>query len=81
MNTAKAAEQMISDIRSRKPRCRVQRKWDGRGTQHAMWMLHEIAYRKVEGEKAHRWLGYAQGVLVQADFITLEKAKLTNKES
>lgn len=52
---------------------------DGRGIEHAFWMLNEIIQGKVEGEKGHRWLGYAQGILVHEDELTLEEAKLLNK--
>lgn len=51
----------------------------GTGAHHAFWMLAEIAYSRVTGRKAHRWLGYAQGLLVAAGVLDLERAKLANK--
>jgi hypothetical protein len=41
-------------------------------------MLNEIKALRIEGEKAHRWLGYAQGILVQRRAATLEQMKEVN---
>jgi Lar family restriction alleviation protein len=54
---------------------------DGRGTDHAFWMLAEVAYARATGRKAHRWLGYAQAILVECGSLTLEQAKLANKRA
>jgi hypothetical protein len=52
---------------------------DGQGVPHALWMLSLIELGdEVAGEKAHRWLGYAQGLLVTHGVITLEQAKTCN---
>lgn len=52
---------------------------EGNDGNHAAWMLHEIIDGNVEGEKAHRWLGYAQALLVVADELSLEECKMLNK--
>jgi hypothetical protein len=59
----------------------ARRSGDGDGPEHASWMLHEIVNQRIAGRKAHRWLGYAQGILVAADWLTLEQAKLANKRA
>lgn len=53
----------------------------GTGLEHSVWMLQQIATGAVTGEKAHRWLGYAQGVLCEAGFINLQDAKQANYRS
>jgi hypothetical protein len=53
----------------------------GVGIEHASWMLGEIIAGRVEGRKAHRWLGYAQAILVEASWLTLDEAKAANKEA
>lgn len=30
---------------------------------HLRWMIRQIEDRAVDGDKAHRWLGFVQGVL------------------
>jgi len=46
---------------------------------HLHEMLTEIAYGTVTDEKAHRWLGYVQGVLVAYEHATVEQFKEINK--
>lgn len=53
----------------------------GLGGDHATWLLLEVAEGRVSGTKAHRWLGYAQGVFVETGFATLEEMKLANKDA
>lgn len=53
----------------------------GTATAHLKYMLHELATGVVEGEKAHRWLGYAQGILVYTGYLTLDECKEINKEA
>lgn len=55
-----------------------ERSEDGRGTRHAVWMLEEVRAGRVKGEKGHRWLGYAQGILTETGLITLEQGKHAN---
>lgn len=59
----------------------TKRSKDGRGIAHARWMLGEIETGDVEGEKAHRWLGYAQAIIVQHYEATLEDVKRINEGS
>lgn len=56
-----------------------ERELTGRGVPHAVWMLNEIQTLNVQGNKAHRWLGYAHGILVQHGVLTLEQAKDINR--
>jgi len=50
----------------------------GIGLQHAAWMLTEIVEKRITGEKAHRWLGYAQGLLVADNAASLNDCKYSN---
>lgn len=52
---------------------------DGATVEHALWMLGQVRTLQVQGNKAHRWLGYAHGLLVSHGIITLEDAKSINK--
>ena len=58
-----------------------QRDPDGKTVEHAYWMLLGIAGGYIQGEKAHRWLGYAQGILVSEGVVELEEMKRINKIS
>lgn len=51
----------------------------GKTPDHALWMLQGIVSGYIQHEKAHRWLGYAQGILVVHGNITLADAKSINK--
>lgn len=51
---------------------------DARSTGHAIWILEEIIDGMVVRDKAHRWLGYAQALLVVYDLCTLEDMKQAN---
>ena len=53
---------------------------EGRTVEHAVWMLSGIVLGYVQREKAHRWLGYAQGVLVSNSMLTLEQVKGINEQ-
>ncbi len=48
---------------------------------HLVWMCYEIINGHVKSDKAHRWIGYIQGVLVMRNLTTLEKMKELNKTS
>jgi len=48
--------------------------------QHLIWMCYQIASGEVTGPKAHRWIGYIQGVLVCRGNYTLNEMKELNKE-
>jgi hypothetical protein len=34
---------------------------------HLRWMIREIVEGRTVGDKAHRWLGFIQGVLIRED--------------
>lgn len=54
---------------------------EGRSLAHAVWMLLEIYWSKVTGNKAHRWLGYAQALLISHRWATLDQMKQANLEA
>jgi len=78
MNLRKAAQAYLEhpNIRYERP---IRDLLDGFGLHHAVWMLEEIKSGKVTGEKGHRWLGYAQGMLVAFRAIDHDEAKEINK--
>ena len=45
---------------------------DGATLEHAIWMLQGIIEGYVTGEKAHRWLGYAQALVVVIGGVPLD---------
>lgn len=53
----------------------------GRTLSHAFWMLKGIASGYISGRKSHRWLGYAQALLVTHNAMQLHQCKTFNKES
>ena len=54
---------------------------DGAGEDHAAYMLDGILKGYIQHEKAHRWLGYAQALLVSNGVATLDEMKAVNKEA
>lgn len=78
MDVIKAAENTVTLLCKEYPDIPVIRALDGRGSAHARWCLEEIISTNVLEEKAHRWLGYAQGVLVQNGHLSLEACKHAN---
>ncbi len=50
----------------------------GLGLCHAAWMLSEIIQGRITGEKAHRWLGWAQAAAVADGAASLEDCKYAN---
>ncbi len=46
---------------------------------HLLWMLEQIEYGEVTGEKAHRWIGYIQGVLVAMHVATVGEMRDLNR--
>ena len=77
MNVQKAAEFTISlcaEIDSNRDE-------DGNSAEHAVWMLEGVMAGYIQGEKAHRWLGFAQGILVYTNKASLHDVKLANKRS
>ena len=53
----------------------------GQGREHAKWLLTGIESGYIESEKANRWLGYAQCILVYENALTLHECKQINKDS
>ncbi len=53
----------------------------GKTKKHAMWMLRGIMEGYIQHEKAHRWLGYAQGMLVCQGALILEDVECINREA
>ncbi len=76
MNTKNAANEILQALDT-------VAMWDQDGVtiEHALWMLEGIALGYIQHEKAHRWLGYAQAILVTTGTVTLEQMKRVNKES
>lgn len=52
---------------------------EGKTLEHAVWMLEEIVSKSKEGEKAHRWLGYAQGLVVLEGKATMADFREINE--
>ena len=73
MNPEIAAQKLLATVDSE-----VVRDPDGLGTEHAMWMLNGIFEGYIQNEKAHRWLGYAQGILVASEVVSLDDMKNIN---
>lgn len=48
--------------------------------QHLRWMLSQakVFNKEWKSDKAHRWLGFVQGVLVAEGFATVEDLKKVN---
>lgn len=80
MRTDEAAKTTIATVEVQ-GKFAFQRDKYGRTIGHAMWMLRGIAEGYIQHGKAHRWLGYAQGLLVTHGEISLEDAKRLNKEA
>lgn len=47
---------------------------------HLLWMLHKVLDMEDE-QKAHRWIGYVQGVLVCEYECTLDEMRSLTKEA
>lgn len=62
-------------------RCKPIHDPKGLSANHALWMLQGISLGYVQHEKAHRWLGYAQAILVVGKVATMNDMKLINKRS
>lgn len=54
---------------------------EGKSIAHAVYMLLQIYWKKIDGNKAHRWLGWAQCLLVMHGLTTLEQMKQANMEA
>lgn len=83
MITQKAAERILKLFEGSVTLDQNAPKQDTRGKTlaHAFWMLEGIASGYISGRKSHRWLGYAQALLVTHDAQALHQCKAINKES
>lgn len=61
--------------------CLPKQSQQGEGLDHCLFMLREVAERRVIGEKAHRWLGYAQAMLILAGRASLRAMKELNRDA
>ncbi len=75
MNTVEAARASLVLIEGN---LRAEHDPSGDTLTHAKWMLHGIFSGYIQHEKAHRWLGYAQALMVVNDVVTLDKLKEIN---
>ena len=78
MNAQLAAAEIIELIEENYS---YQRDAGGKSIEHAHWMLIGIAQGYVQHEKAHRWLGYAQALLISGHVTTLEEMKAINRRA
>lgn len=74
MNIVKAAEEAGKLLEAYAPT----RDYHGKTLEHCQWMLQGIVLGYIEGEKAHRWLGYAQALIVMHEVADLHKMKVIN---
>lgn len=42
---------------------------------HLRWMLEQMKTGQVVGDKAHRWLGFIQGVLIREDHFKVNEER------
>lgn len=54
---------------------------EGSTQDHMVFMLQALVSGDIMGEKAHRWIGYAQCLAVMLGLGTLEQMKQINKEA
>ncbi len=54
---------------------------EGCDREHIEWMLNGIIHGYITGEKAHRWLGWAQAIICAFDSATLAKLKIINHKA
>jgi len=81
MNVEEAAKQTVGQVFDIIRGLEVKRAADGRGLSHAVWMLEGIGLGYIQHEKAHRWLGYSQAIIVELKLLSLEEMKNINLKS
>ena len=81
MNVVTAAQSTLELLRVRDKSVYPCRDSEGRNIQHAVWMLDGIILGYIQAEKAQRWLGYVQGLLIALNKLTLDDAKSINRNS
>jgi hypothetical protein len=55
-----------------------ERRNDGLGWDHLLWMVDAMADPEMSDAKANRWLGYIQGAMVWSRCATLDEMKEIN---
>lgn len=79
MNVKQAAENTLSLwSKAQKSIPEPEQTTHGTTEAHVRYVLEQLMDGQVNGEKAHRWLGWAQGWLVARDKITLDDCKYAN---
>lgn len=78
MDVVKASVSTFSSIKSKQD---IGRDPLGKSVSHALWMLKRISKGFIVDERAHRWLGYAQGLLVVHGELTLDEVRNINLEA
>ncbi len=78
MDIRQAALSVKIRIEESRPDLAPDRRKDGIGLGHALFLVEEIAVGRITGEKAHRWLGWAQCVCVYEGIASLMEMKATN---
>lgn len=48
---------------------------DKTSNKHLCWMLHQISFMSVNDPKAHRWLGFVQGVMACKGLIDVDQER------
>lgn len=74
MNVETAAERTLTQVKGT-----MERDPEGKTIEHARWMLGGIIAGYIQHEKAHRWLAYAQAIIVLNGSATLNDMKAANK--
>ncbi len=80
MNTQTAAVHLLEKL-SVPALTQGRRNPEATGVAHAIWMLEGIADGYIQHDKAHRWLGYAQALVICDKLLSLEEMKEINKGS
>ena len=78
MDTIKASCTILNTLGSA---VKAEKNCDGKGINHATWMLEGIAEGYIQYDKAQRWLGYAQGLLVSDGIMVLGEMKDINRKA
>lgn len=83
MNVSKAANALVLNIcRGRLPKTYMDSiNVEAISEEHLLHTVEKICTGEVSGEKAHRRLGYIQGVLVAYNAATLDEMKKVNYDS
>lgn len=81
INVLTAAQSTRTLLKEREAAASASRDSEGQGIEHALWMLVGITLGYIQDEKAHRWLGYAQSILVESGRMSLEELKNINRLS